>query len=255
MTERNRTHRDSGKPVFVLVHGGWHGGWCYGRTARILREKGYEAHAPTLTGLADRAHLLARSIDLQTHVDDIARFIEWEDLNNVVLCGHSYGGVVISGVVEKVRGRLAALSFIDAAVPGDGQSLLDTLPPDREQRFREGAEKAGYGWLIPAVSATYFNVNAEDRAWVDRMCGPHPLKCFQQPVRLTDAQQGLPRQYILATDFPGTSFPATAARLREAGGWSVAEIHTGHDVMVDDPRGLAKLLVEAAGAGGESQAA
>ena len=231
------------RPVFVLVHGGWHGGWCYGRTTRALWARGFEAHAPTLTGLGDRAHLLNRAIDLDCHIEDVVRFIEAEDLRRVVLCGPSYGGVVISGVAERVRERLAGLSFIDALVPEDGQSLIDALPEGRGQRFRDSAARAGFGWLIPPVPAAYFNVNEPDRDWVDRLCVPHPLRCFEQPVRLAGARESLPRQYILAADFGNGGFGPVAERLRTTPGWRVDALPGGHDLMVDNPQGLAEALL------------
>lgn len=232
------------KPTYVLVHGGWHGGWCYLRTARLLREQGSEVHTPTLTGLGDRSHLVSRSVGLDTHIDDIVNLLEWEDLRGVVLCGHSYGGVVISGVANRVPHRLAELVFIDAVVPADGQSMLDALPADRGDRFRGGAARQGFGWLVPPTPAAAFNVNAADADWVDRLCVAHPLRCFEEPVRVSEAAQQVPRRYIVATDFPNSSFPLLAATLRSTPGWQVHDIHTGHDVMVDDPAGLAALLAQ-----------
>lgn len=230
--------------TFVLVHGGWHGGWCYARTARLLRAQGHEVYAPSLTGLGDRAHLVARSIGLSTHIEDIVHLLKWEGLNNVVLCGHSYGGMVISGVASQVPERLAGLVYIDAVLPGNGNAMLDALPPDRGDRFRTAATQRGHGWLVPPTPAAIFNVNSSDAEWVDRLCVPHPLRCFEEPVHVSEASQSLPRHYIVATDFPHSSFPQLAEGLRKHRGWRVDEIVTGHDVMVDDPKGLANCLLD-----------
>ena len=113
---------------FVLVHGAWHGGWCYGRVAVILRSEGHRVYTPTLTGLADRSHLLSADIGLQTHIDDIVNLANWEDLDDIVLCGHSYGGIVITGVVEKLRERVKALVYLDSIVPcGNGIVRVSAL--------------------------------------------------------------------------------------------------------------------------------
>ncbi|MGI4814836.1 MAG: alpha/beta fold hydrolase [Janthinobacterium lividum] len=233
------------KPVFVLIHGGWHGGWCYAETARLLRQQGYDVYAPSLTGLGDRSHLVSRTIDLSTHIDDIVNLIKWEDLRNVVLCGHSYGGLVISGVADRARDRVSLLTYLDALLPQSGQSMHDVLPLDRAERFRSWAAERGFGWLVPPTPASIFVNRKEAIAWVDSLCVPHPLRCFEEPVRFsTDAIESLARQYIVATDFPKSSFPAVAAALRGKPGWRVDELHVNHDAMVDDPAGVARLLVE-----------
>src|ERR1700675_3292707 len=115
---------------FVLVHGAWHGSWCWKRVRRSLQEKGHEVFTPTLTGVADRSHLLSREVNLETHITDVVNLIQWEELSDVVLCGHSYGGLVISGVADRIPDRIGALVYLDAFVLEDGQSLHDVLPPD-----------------------------------------------------------------------------------------------------------------------------
>jgi pimeloyl-ACP methyl ester carboxylesterase len=125
--------------TFVLVHGAWHGGWCYKRVAQLLRQSGHEVYTPTLTGLGERSHLMNRTIDLETHVRDIVDVIRWEELSDLVLCGHSYGGMVISGVVEKVPEKIRALVYLDAFVPDSGQALTDFLPPEQAAGLAEDA--------------------------------------------------------------------------------------------------------------------
>ena len=239
---------DGERPVFVLVHGAWHGGWCYARTARILRARGYEVYTPTLTGVSDRAHLVSPEIGLSTHVADVAGLLRWEDLRNVVLAGHSYGGVVISGVYEQARDRIGALSFIDAIVPASGQAMLDTVPPEVGRSFLDGAAERGFGWLVPPTPAEFFNVNPADRAWVDRLCTPQPLRTFQEPVAFGPREAGLRQQYLLATGFENPVLPAMAAPLRADPAWSVEDVPVGHDIMIDAPERLADLLERLAAA-------
>ena len=123
--------------TFVLVHGAWHGGWCYKRVARLLRQAGHEVYTPTLTGLGERAHLINRAIDLDTHVQDIVGVICCEELSDVVLCGHSYGGMVITGVAEQIAAKIRSLVYLDAFVPENGKSLMDYLPAQQSGQMRD----------------------------------------------------------------------------------------------------------------------
>src|SRR5262245_14863398 len=125
--------------TFVLVHGAWHGGWCWQRVSPLLRARGHEVFAPTLTGLGERSHLLTREIGLETHVADVVNAIRWEDLTDVVLCGHSYGGMVISGAADRMADRVRSLVYLDAFVPADGQSIFDFMTAERAEGFRDGA--------------------------------------------------------------------------------------------------------------------
>ena len=155
---------------FVLVHGAWHGGWCFKRVAGLLRRAGHEVYTPTLTGLGERAHLIRPTVSLETHVDDVVGVLRCEELSDVVLCGHSYGGMVISGVAEQAADRLRALVYLDAFVPENGQSLFDLLPSGRACTMRADARENGEGYMVMPPPAAYFNVNAADAAWVDAMC-------------------------------------------------------------------------------------
>ena len=233
--------------TFVLVHGAWHGGWCWSRVARALRRAGHEVHTPTLTGLGDRAHLMSRSVDLETHIEDIVRLFEAEELSDAVLCGHSYGGMVITGVADRVPDRLRSLVYLDAFVPADGQSSADFQPPERAAFFRAEAASKGGGWLIPPVPAARFRVNEADQAWVDRRCVPHPLACFEQKLRLTGAFARVPRRtFIKAAAHVPSPFDAGFERLKRDPAWHVHSLPCGHDVMVDLPDELATLLIHSA---------
>jgi pimeloyl-ACP methyl ester carboxylesterase len=230
---------------FVLVHGGWHGGWCWSRVAKLLRKDGHDVFTPTLTGLCERSHLLTEGVGLKTHVDDVVNLLKWEDLSEVVLVGHSYGGVVISQVAEHAASALRAIVFLDAFLPENGQNLAEIAVP----RVRDAIAQAlaqGQTTLAP-YPASVFNVNEADRAWVDAKCTPQPLRTFTDSVSLSGARDRIARKvYIRATAYDSATYDAALARTRAAG-WRTYEVPCGHDVMIDMPERLAEVLVEAAG--------
>jgi pimeloyl-ACP methyl ester carboxylesterase len=232
--------------TFVLVHGAWHGGWCWQRVARLLRARGHDAYRPTLTGLGERAHLISRRVDLETHIADVLGVLRWEDLREVVLCGHSYGGMVITAVADRAAERIASLVYLDAFVPADGQCLLDFMSPERIELYRQGAAAHGDGYLIPPLSAAFFKVNEADQAWVDRLCVPQPLAAFEQRLRVGGAQPAVGRRhYIRAGGYASPAFSATADRLRLDPAWRVDSLPCGHDAMLDMPQELVELLLRA----------
>jgi pimeloyl-ACP methyl ester carboxylesterase len=235
--------------TFVLVHGAWHGGWCYARVADLLRARGHRVFAPTMTGLGERVHLANPDINLTTHVTDIVNVVKFEDLRDAVLCGHSYGGLVISGVVEAVPERIAALVFLDAFVPENGQSLQDLVPESNRAHQLEAA--AANGGFIPPIAAAHFGVNERDRAYVDAQCVPQPLETMRERMSLTGARDRVPHKtYLRAGTY--RSHPFDAARERAVGtpGWVVETIASGHDVMLDAPEELAAALLAAAARAG-----
>jgi len=236
--------------TFVLVHGAWHGSWCWARVRRALLDQGHQVFTPTLSGVAERSHTLSRDIDLQRHVDDVANLIRWEDLHSVILCGHSYGGCVISGVADALPDRIAALVYLDAFLLEDGESLHDLLPVEHREMQVSLANEFGEGWRVPPIPAEAFNVNLQDRDWVDRQCTPQPLATFQQPIRLNGGLSRIARiHYIYASDWEGTPFTVSYDRAK-ARGWTTSEIACGHDVMLDCPEALTVELIAMAGAGG-----
>jgi pimeloyl-ACP methyl ester carboxylesterase len=231
--------------TFVLVHGAWHGGWCYSRVAERLRAGGHRVFTPTMTGVGERAHLASLDISLELHVTDIANVLRFEDLRDVVLCGHSYGGLVISGVVEAVPERIAALVFLDAFVPEDGQSLHDLVPEAAAAGQIEMA--AANGGFIPPVPAARFAVNERDRAWIDANCVPQPLATMRQALALTGARErAAHKTYLRAGKYRSIPFDAARERFTGKPGWFVDTIAAGHDVMVDAPDELTAALVAAA---------
>ena len=229
--------------TFVLVHGAWRGSWLWKRVRPLLQAKGHEVFTPTLTGLADRSHLLTPEINLETHIDDILNLFRWEDLSNAVLCGHSYAGSIISGVADRIPDRLAALVYLDAFVLEDGECIHDTLPKQHRELQLQGA--AGDGWRVPPIPAEVFNVNIDDRDWVDQQCTPQPVATFEQAIKLNGQGETVQNvSYVLTTDQPGSPFPPFLERAKVRG-WKTLTIATGHDAPIDDPAELTKILLDA----------
>jgi len=230
--------------TFVLVHGAWHGGWCYKRVARLLRQTGHEVYTPTLTGLGERAHLMGRTIDLSTHIQDVVSVIRCEELSDVVLCGHSYGGMVIAGVAEQIAAKIRSLVYLDAFVPENGDSVFDYLPAEQSGQMRTDAAQNGEGYKITPIPAAAFAVNDKDAAWVDAMCVKHPLATFEQKLALS-GRQVPKRVYIIAAGWEPSPFQQFGARYKNDRDWQFVSMACGHDVMVDRPRELADALIAA----------
>ena len=235
--------------TYVLVHGGAHGGWCYGPVARILRSAGQEVHAPTLTGLGDRSHLLRPGIDLDTHIADIVAVLRYEDLRDVILVGHSYGGMVITGVADRAPDRVGHLVYLDAATPVNGQSLVDIAGPlmraaRAQGRVVDGVELVLFAGTEPLPH--YGVTDPDDIAWMDERLTPHPWTCFEQPLRLTNeaALWAIPQSHIVCTSTLATRDPASMGAARAAG--RLWDIDTGHDLMITEPEAVAALLLKAA---------
>ena len=231
--------------TFVLVHGAWHGGWCWLRVARLLRDAAHEVYTPTLTGLGERAHLARPEVDLETHVHDVVGVLEAEELRNVVLVGHSYAGMVITGVAARAANRLSHLVYLDAFVPEPGKSVLDYAGP-RADAMRESARAQGDGWRIPPLPPERFGVTSQrDREWLQRRLVPQPLKAFEQPLAAGGADR-LKRMYVYCSSPAMGPFDQFAERLREDRKWQYHELKTGHDAMLTAPGDVAKLLLAVA---------
>jgi len=227
---------------YVLVHGAWHGSWCWKRVRSALQAAGHEVFTPTLTGVGERSHLNSPQVDLSTHVLDVVNLLRWEELDDVVLVGHSYGGAVISGVADRVPERLRALVYLDAFVLEDGECVYDVLPPGQADYARETAID---GWPARPIPAEVFQVNERDRAWVNAQCTVQARACFEEKLRLTGAgDQVKDVTHVRATGFrEGSPFAMHHERAR-AKGWKLREIVAGHDVMLDAPEELVRLLAE-----------
>ncbi|MFC5749054.1 alpha/beta hydrolase [Actinomadura rugatobispora] len=235
--------------TYVLVHGGGHGGWCYGPVARILRAAGHEVHTPTLTGLGERSHLLGPHVDLDLHIQDVSAVLHHEDLREVILVGHSYGGMVVTGVADRMAGRVGRLVYLDAATPANGQSLHDVAGPviDAARPFGEVVDGVELVLLpAPGAGAFYGVTDPGDLAWMDERLTPHPWKCFEQPLKLTDeeALRAIPQYHIVCTSTLATRDPALIERARAEG--RLWDIDTGHDLMITEPRAVAGALQEVA---------
>lgn len=233
--------------TYVLVHGGGHGGWCYQPVARILRSKGHEVYTPTLTGLGEREHLLSPAVDLDLHVTDVVKVLEFEDLHHVILVGHSYGGMVITGVGDRATDRIGHLVFLDAAWPKNGQSLVDHAPgilaTRTNGRVVDGMELVLYPGQDPM---NFYGVkNTEQIEWMKPKLTPHPWKCFEQKLVLHNeaAMRKIPQTHIVCTStLPGRDVPA----LNASSDGRVWDIDTGHDLMITEPEAVADLLLRVA---------
>ena len=236
--------------TYVLVHGGGHGGWCYQRVARLLRAAGHDVYTPTLTGLGERAHVLTRDTNLDTHIQDIVSLLQFEELKGAVLVGHSYGGMVITGVADRAGSRIAHLVDLDAAHPKNGESLADITPEmmglaHSDMRVVDGVELVLFpdSQVIPYLGVT----DPADFAWLKSKITPHPWKCFTQKLWLGDeaALRRIPRTNINCTASLAISSPEKRERQLDAE--HLFEIDTGHDLMITEPRKVADMLLQVAG--------
>jgi pimeloyl-ACP methyl ester carboxylesterase len=235
--------RAAAAKTYVLVHGAWHGGWCWSKVASILRGRGHTVVTPTQTGLGERSHLLSKSIDLDVFVTDIANVIKYEDLNDIVLVGHSFGGNAISGVADIMRDRIRQLIYLDAVMLENGQSVFSQLPKDVVEARTKAAQETSGGLSIPAPAPLAFGItDATQTQFVQSRFTPHPFNTFVSPLKLANkVSNGLPTTYIVCAD--PIYKPLEASRnWVKAAGWKTVEIQCGHDAMVIAPDRLADLL-------------
>jgi pimeloyl-ACP methyl ester carboxylesterase len=227
----------------VLAHGAWSAAWAWKKMRPLLRAAGHEFFSPTYTGLGQRAHLARPEVDLSTHVEDVVSAIEFEDLTDVVLIGHSYGGMVAIGVADRLGGRIAKLIYLDAFAPKDGQSLFDLVGPKAEGNMRAGAEKHGEGWKLP-VNPMPPDTSPEDSAWASPRRRPQPIKTFEERIKLSSTTMPA-RHYIYAKkNMPGDAFRQFGERAKSEAGWTYDEIDSSHNPHITCPDVLMKLLSE-----------
>jgi pimeloyl-ACP methyl ester carboxylesterase len=233
--------------TFVLVPGAWHGSWCYRRVADLLRKQGHDVFTLSLTGVGERSHLMSPGVRLQTHVDDVVNLVKWEDLDRFVLCGHSYGGMVITGAAEPLESRIKAIVYLDAFLPAPGQSMLDIVGQASRERI-EAQARANGGLFVNPIPARVLGVNPADQAWVDAKCTNQPYATFKDlvPGAAAAYDRIAVKRYVRTPKFVQPSFDATAARLRSRPGWVVSEMDCGHDLMIDRPAQVAEMLMQAA---------
>lgn len=227
--------------TFVLIHGGWAGGWQWRVVAARLRAAGHEVFTPTLTGLGERVHLATPDVGLDTHIEDVVNVTKFEDLTDVILVGYSYSGIVITGVADRIPERLAQLVYLDAFVPEDGQSLADLLGPQVMAAMLEAARLHGDGWRVPLAPP-------EEPVHTD-----HPLKPSLQPVRLRDPRAlALPRTFIYCAEDRDPAnlvlvpIDRAAAKAKSDPAWRYLELPTGHQAWKTMPEGIASVLFEIA---------
>jgi pimeloyl-ACP methyl ester carboxylesterase len=238
---------------YLLVHGGWHGAWCWDKVVPLLQAAGHPVYTPTLTGLGEQAALLTSEIGLDTHIQDVVNLMETKDLQQVILVGHSYSGMVITEVADRVPGRIAHLIYLDAAVPHDGQSLAD-LAPLIGTMLRRDAHKNGDGWRVnpPRERGGMFGVTKEpDLSLVRSKVTPQSLKTFIQPVHIThpDAVAAIPHTFIECTRRGVIVWLLRRILMRGSlppneTGWNWRTLASGHDAMIIAPQALAELLLE-----------
>lgn len=232
--------------TYVLVHGAFHGGWCWRHVAQALTVAGHRVFAPTQTGLGQSRHLLSRAITLDTFVLDIAGVIEAEELEDVILVGHSLGGPVISGVADRMAGRIRRLVFLDAVLVENGQTPFSVFPPEIAEGRRRLAADQGLGLAVPPPAVTALGV-PEDHpraAWLRRRLTPHPIGVYESALVLRSAiGAGLPCTYIACTTPEYPVLDSSRRLARSLPGWTWLEMATGHEPMVTEPETLARMLL------------
>ncbi|MGQ0511366.1 MAG: alpha/beta fold hydrolase [Betaproteobacteria bacterium] len=228
--------------TFLVCHGAWSAGWAWKKMRPLLRAKGHELYTPTYTGLGERSHLARRDVDLEAHIADVLGVLKYENLSKVVLVGHSYGGMVATGVADRAPERIAHLVYVDAFAPRDGQSLLDLTTEENRKNVREGANREGEGWRIPP-SPIPPDTAAADLPWLLERRTMQPLKSFEQKIKLTGAVDTLPRTYIYCTiSRPGDVFRQFRDRASAEPGWRCIDLNASHSPNVTAPAELAGIL-------------
>jgi pimeloyl-ACP methyl ester carboxylesterase len=230
--------------AFVLVHGGWHGGWCWRRLTPLLRQAGHEVFTPSLTGLGDRAHLARPDIDLELHVQDIVTLLEMESLEDLVLVGHSYGGMVVTGVADRAPQRIRRLVYLDAFVPENGKCAFDYILPERAAGMRVAGEASG---MIPPPPVSVWGLTEPaDIEWVRPREVMHPYRCFTQPLSLGNEAglRRIPKTFVYCSSPATGTFDQFASKYRSEPGWRYEELETGHDAMILVPQAVADILLK-----------
>lgn len=232
--------------IFVLVHGGWGGGWEWTPVANSLRERGHEVFTPTLTGLGERAHIQAGEVTLSDHIDDIQALISFEELHDIILCGHSYGGMVVTGVADRLPERVQLLINLDSFAPQDGESLQDLVPPEFMQSILAVAQERGDGRspipqeLLPAQE----EADAAITRYVARL-RPQSVATMTEPLQLSGGIDRVPRAFVQCTGYESSLMGPFADRAQSEG-WLYRELPTQHDLHLFDPEGTVQVLDELA---------
>ena len=228
--------------TFVIAHGAWSSGWAWKKMRPLMRELGHELFTPSYTGLGERVHLAHPGIDLDTHITDVLNLLHFEDLQEVVLLGHSYGGMVATGVADRAADRIAQVVYLDAFVPRHGQSVLSLQSEEARARVMEAARAQGDGWRVPANPMPP-DTTPQDFAWATPKRAMQPVKTFEQAIVLTGAAAALPAAYIYCTrPGPGDVFRQFADRARAGPGWRYFEMDASHNPHITVPHELMRIL-------------
>jgi pimeloyl-ACP methyl ester carboxylesterase len=229
--------------TFVIVHGAWGGGWSWRHVRALLQAAGHEVFTPTLTGLGERSHLGRPETNLDTHIQDVVNVLEYEDLNGVILAGHSYGGMVVTGVADRTAPRLRHLVYLDAFVPPDGKSLVDLLSPEARAAREKQVSTLQSVWQLPPRPLAP-DTPPDIVAWVTPRRGPQPLQTFLQPIRVTGAAARVPRTYVHCTVKPdGDDFAPFAQQARANSEWTFHTLATGHNLQYFAPEAATEILL------------
>lgn len=234
------------RKVFVLVHGAWHGGWSWQRVSEKLRAEGHIVYTPSLSGLGEHKNQPHDSIDLNTHITDIVNLLYMEDLQDVVLVGHSYAGVVITGVADRIPERISKLVYLDAVIAGNGESCISVHPASLQKEFEKDAAQYGMHSLSIRPSSLFGVTNTQDQQWVDARLTLQPYGTFARRLTLHHPYgNGLPLIYIACTQPQLPVLGVFAAKAKQSPQWKYYEMKTGHDAMITQPEELAALLLTA----------
>lgn len=227
--------------TFLVAHGAWTAGWGWKKMHPPMRAAGHRLVTPTLTGLGERVHLATPDVDLETHIQDVLGVLHYEDLTGVILIGHSYGGMIATGVADRARDRIEQLVYLDAFVPQDGQSLFDLQSPESRTHFREQAKSGGDGWRIPPM-AMPADTPPDDFTWSNPRRVPQPLKCFEQRLLLQNGPLTLPRSYIWCRRTAPHNFQRFHERAMGEAGWHCYDMDCSHNPHITMPEALCDLL-------------
>ena len=226
--------------AIIVLAGAWSAAWAWKKVRPLMMAAGHQFFTPSYTGLGERAHLASPLNDLETHIQDLLGVLKFEDLREVVLIGHSYGGMVATGVADRARDRIAQLIYLDAFVPTNGQALIDLLPSDERQRLLDSA-KTGDGWRV-APNPIPPDTSPEDLRWITNFRMPQSIKCFEQPLQL-QAELNLPRAYIHCTRYADKKpFAQFASRANSEAGWRAFELGASHSPNVTAPAAFMEVL-------------
>jgi pimeloyl-ACP methyl ester carboxylesterase len=228
--------------TFLVCHGAWSAGWAWKKVRPLLQAAGHDIYTPTYTGLGERAHLASPIVDLDWHIGDVLAVLHYEDLRDVILVAHSYGGMVATGVADRAGDRVGRLIYLDAYIPSNGQCQFDLLPPQLRVAQRTAAQSQGDGWLIPAPPPPA-DTSPADVAWINERRRWQPIRTFTQSLVLENANAALPRSYIYCTRVtPEDRLGPFARRAKLEPGWKYFEIDASHSPHITAPDALVRLL-------------